>query len=228
MKKKLLLFGNKLLDKELSQEQIDYINSFDIIVRVNKFDNLLNTGCRIDWYLPTCCSYWDMDTIRRRSPQHYAKHYDSNITKQISKLFVQKSTIMYLKQHLEEQFPNSSTDEKFMYNFIKILFDELDKNVDIVIHDDYAQSVWKKFYENNMNSGTTPTTTVLCLAYLIEQYSQEYDIYFACLDIEGRGEMLKTNPIWSTTVHRNAGYVESEFLQKMIKENKLHYIDLYA
>lgn len=48
MKKKLLLFGNKHIDN-VDKEMIDTINSFDIIMRVNKMDNLIETGKRVDW-----------------------------------------------------------------------------------------------------------------------------------------------------------------------------------
>ena len=49
MKKKLLLFGNKHIDN-VDKEMIGIINSFDIIMRVNKMDNLIETSKRVDWW----------------------------------------------------------------------------------------------------------------------------------------------------------------------------------
>lgn len=230
MKKKLLLFGNKPLDKELSQEQIDHINSFDVIMRVNKFDNILDTGCRIDWIWVTCGSFWDIDFLKSGQPEIFNIKYNSNIHKQISKMFLDQDTVRYLKQYLGEYFTNCPTDEKIILNIFRIIFNQLDEQIDVNIVENYHTSIWKHF---NLEIDKTiphcnPVSSVLCLVYLIKEYSEEYDIYFACLDIEGRDVLLKTNPIWCNNVHRNVGAFETNFLQKMIKENKLHYIDLYA
>ena len=47
--KNILLIGNKPIE-QLTENQINYINSFDIIVRCNGLNNLEQTGGRIDWW----------------------------------------------------------------------------------------------------------------------------------------------------------------------------------
>ena len=74
MKKKILIIGNKELSKQLTQEQIDYINSFDIIVRVNRMNNIEQTGCRVDWWwLDHAITKYKFDDI-------YCKNIKKNIS----------------------------------------------------------------------------------------------------------------------------------------------------
>ena len=50
MKPKILIIGNKEVDFPISDEKIKFINSFDIIVRVNRMNNFFETGQRVDWW----------------------------------------------------------------------------------------------------------------------------------------------------------------------------------
>lgn len=45
---RIIIFGNKVLQSNLSNNEIDFINSSDLIFRVNHMNNLSQTGNRVD------------------------------------------------------------------------------------------------------------------------------------------------------------------------------------
>lgn len=59
--KKILIIGNKPI-KQLSKEQIDFINSFDIVIRVNGMNNLNETGGRVDWWW---LNVWNWEVLKK-------------------------------------------------------------------------------------------------------------------------------------------------------------------
>ena len=59
--KNILIIGNKPI-KQLSKEQIDFINSFDIVIRVNGMNNLNETGGRVDWWW---LNVWDWEVLKK-------------------------------------------------------------------------------------------------------------------------------------------------------------------
>ena len=212
MKKKILLFGNKQIDN-VDKEMIDIINSFDIIVRVNKMDNLIETGNRVDWW------WFDFCIIRENFT---AINYLSNVTKVMTSwksIRVLKLFYKLIKNNIEEN----------KLSILKIFFPKLSDNCNVITNKKYQScSICErnKYWNIDTKTKTIPTTFIIALSHLINEYSDEYDIYITCTDLEGRGELYKTNPIWSNSWHCNVGQYEEDYIKLMMKEGKIKYLDV--
>lgn len=213
MKKKLLLFGNKHI-YNVEKEMIDIINSFDIIMRVNKMDNLIETGKRVDWWWFDYCI-----CNKKYMNQFKAGNYLSNITK----IMTNWTSICALKLF------NSNNSEENKLGLLKLFFPKLPNNCVVIKNKNYYNcSICErnKYWNIDAKNRTIPTTFVIALSHLIDEYSDEYDIYITCTDLEGRDKLYKTNPIWSTSWHRNVGQYEEDYIKLMIKKGKIKYLEI--
>lgn len=221
MKKKILLFGNKHVDN-VDKEMIDIINSFDIIMRINKMDNLIETGKRVDWWWFDYCIF-----IEKYLEQFKARNYLSNVTKVMTNwtsicLFGLNNT-----NNVEEN--KLGPLEFFLRKLLLELLNELPDNCVIIKNENYSNcSICErnKYWDIDVKNKTIPTTFIIALSHLIDEYSDEYDIYITCTDLEDRGELYKTNQIWSNSWHRNVGQYEEDYIKLMIKEGKIKYLDI--
>ena len=64
------------------------------------------------------------------------------------------------------------------------------------------------------------TTSILLLGYLLNSHwSEEYDIYITCLDVENRALLIDNFPIWNW--HKGAGLYEQRFLMDKLKNKQI-------
>ena len=64
------------------------------------------------------------------------------------------------------------------------------------------------------------TTSILLLGYLLNSHwSEEYDIYITCLDVENRALLIDNFPIWKG--HKGAGLYEQRFLIDKLKNKQI-------
>ena len=195
--KNILLIGNKPIE-QLTEKQLDFINSFDVIVRCNGLNNLEQTGGRLDWWW---LNIWSWDAIKNNLGD---KKYDN------AKL------IMFDKQ------TKNFVDKHSLLQHLPIL-----KNIDNICHTNqdafnlYNQKeLWEVNYVDNV-----PTTDVICLSYLINKF-QLSNIHLICLDIEERENLFRTHKNWAKTWHKNVGGLESDYIKNNINNHKLTYIDI--
>jgi hypothetical protein len=195
--KNILLIGNKPIE-QLTENQINYINSFDIIVRCNGLNNLEQTGGRIDWWW---LNIWNWDAIKSNLGD---KDYDK-----------------YELIMMDKQTKNFITEQSLLTNLPKI------KNINNICYtnqDSFSlynqKDLWKINYKDNV-----PTTDVICLSYLLNKF-QLSNIHLMCLDIDNREELFKTHKNWSKTWHKNVGGLERDYINKYISNNKLTFIDI--
>ena len=197
--KKILLIGNKPVES-LSDEQVDKINSYDIIVRSNGMNNKSATGNRVDWWW---LNVWNWDDIKenlQKSQTDYSNVDVIMIDKNSSRLVDDISLYINL--------PNMTTDKTLVYTQQSStrLFDQ----------DEY----WEVD-----ESCTVPTTDIVCLSYLLNKYIFS-EITVTCLDIEDREELFKTHPNWSDTWHKNVGGLERDYIKNKVAEGKLKILEL--
>jgi hypothetical protein len=58
------------------------------------------------------------------------------------------------------------------------------------------------------------------LGYLLNSHwSEEYDIYITCLDVENRALLIDNFPIWNW--HKGAGLYEQRFLLDKLKNKQI-------
>lgn len=206
MKKKLLILANKRLDNILPEETISYINSFDIIVRVNGMNNICQTGGR--------CDFWWFNIFDKGV---FLKNIGDTDYSSVKKIF-----------------NDLSTQRNATENWIRTTFNKLNKDVEIIktecynaktienINDETKLDWWSQT-ESDKN---IPTTFIICLSYFIKHYSDEYDIYIGLCDIDNLDTLYKTNKIWSTYWHRNSGKYIERYIKDNIKEGKIKYLDI--
>ena len=222
MKKKLLLFGNKRING-VDKEMIDIINSFDVIMRINKMDNVSETGERVDWWWFDYCIFKDIK-------EFHFKKYLSNL----SKVMMNWKSICQLTKwvsdfELKLFKKNINHEGESKIKRLKLFFPELPDSCIMVENKNYSHYFLcerNKYWDIDEDNKTVPTTFVIALSHLINECSDEYDIYITCTDLEGRGELFKTNPIWSESWHRNVGQYEEDYIKLMIKEGKIKYLNI--
>lgn len=208
MKPKILIIGNKEVDFPISDKKLKFINSFDIIVRVNRMNNFFETGQRVDW--------WWLD--------HNIKNFkfDNKIVAEVKRVILNVSTVNVFGLSVSKNDPLDIVK-------LKKIFPNLPYNCEIIKNPKYHNCnicERNKYWNINAKNRTIPTTFVIALSHLINEYSDEYDIYITCTDLEGRDILYKTNPIWSTRWHRNVGQYEEDYIKLMIKEGKIKYLDI--
>jgi hypothetical protein len=196
--KNILIIGNKPI-KQLSEEQINFINSFDIIIRVNGMNNLQETGGRVDWWW---INIWDWDVLKKNIGN---KDYSS--TKVI---FIDKySANLCTKKELFSNLPLLKN------NILRFYIQQL--NVSILSQE--------KYWIPNIEEKTIPTTDVICISYMVNKFSNT-KLYLTCLDIDEREILFKTHSNCKNTWHENVGGLESDYLKSLINNNKIEYINL--
>ena len=206
MKKKLLIIANKRLDNILSDETINYINSFDVIVRINGMNNIYRTGCR--------CDYWWFNIFDKGV---FLKNIGDTDYSSVKKIFNDVNT-----QNVAPE------------NWIRTTFNKLNKDVEIIktecnnckTIENISNKTKLDWWTQTERDKNIPTTFIVCLSYFLKYYSNEYDIYIGLCDIDNLDTLYKTNKIWSTYWHCNAGKYIERYIKDNIKEGKLQYIDL--
>lgn len=196
--KNVLIIGNKPI-KQLSKEQIDFINSFDIVIRVNGMNNLNETGGRVDWWW---LNVWNWGVLKENLGN---KDYSS--TKVI--FFDKNSVELTKKNKVFNNLPLLKDDTLCFYT--------QQSSVDIFNQE--------KYWIPNFEEKTIPTTDVICISYMVNKlYNSK--LYLTCLDINEREILFKTHSNWKNTWHRNVGGLESDYLKSLINNNKIEYIKL--
>ena len=196
--KNILIIGNKPI-KQLSKEQIDFINSFDIVIRVNGMNNLNETGGRVDWWW---LNVWDWEVFKKNIGN---KDYSS--TKVI---FIDKySSNLCAKNKLFSNLPLLKDDTLRFYT--------QQLNVSILNQE--------KYWIPNIKEKTIPTTDIICISYMVNKFPN-IKLYLTCLDIDEREILFKTHSNWKNTWHENVGGLESDYLKSLINNNKIGYINL--
>lgn len=208
MKPKILIIGNKEIDFPISDEKLNFINSFDIIVRVNRMNNFEATGQRVDWW-------WLDHNIRK-----YA--FDSEYVADVKRIMLNASTVHIFGLH-------PSKNDALDIIKLKEMFPNLSYNCEIVKNPNYHNCnicERNKYWVVSPELKTIPTTFIICVSHIVDEYADTHDIYFTCTDLEGRGELYKTNPIWSNQWHANVGEYEEDYLKMLIATDKIKYLDL--
>ena len=196
--KNILIIGNKPI-KKLSKEEIDFINSFDIVIRVNGMNNLNETGGRVDWWW---LNVWNWEVLKKNIGN---KDYSS-----AKIIFIDKQS-----KYLCER-------GKLLKNLYKLNDDILKFNTDCSSINLYnIHNLW----EPKKIERTIPTTDVICISYMVAKYPN-IKLFFTCLDIETREQLFKTHPNWKNTWHENVGGLEADFLKKLIENKNLEYVKL--
>lgn len=205
MSKKVLIFGNKPLDKKLTDEQIKFINSFDIIVRLNKMDNLYKTGGRVDWYF---FHYW----IKYANTSHIK---ESEI-RSIKKLFMTSQTPRYVDRGFG---PGDNFIAK-CNNYYRYLSEDVE--IDEITGNPYRYLDWIP----NTYYRTIPTSLTILISYLVNEYSDGHDFWLTQCDLENRYTMMSENMPWKRYHHKYVGQLEENYIKNLIKEKRLSYLVL--
>lgn len=207
MKPKILIIGNNEIDFQISDEKLKFINSFDIIVRINRMNNFVATGQRVDW--------WWLD-------HNITKHqFDKSFVSGVKRLIVNWSSARVFGLLNNNQVSDLSKMQK--------LFPNLPDDCEIVKNPNYHNCnicERSKYWVVDPKLKTVPTTFIICISHIVDEFADTHDIYFTCTDIEGREELYKTNPIWSNYWHANVGIYEEDYLKMLIATDKVQYIDL--
>lgn len=208
MKPKILIIGNKEVDFPISDEKLKFINSFDIIVRVNRMNNFFETGQRVDWW-------WLDHNIKKFK-------FDSKIVTEVKRIILNAATVRVFG------LSETKNDELDIVK-LKKLFPNLQYNCEIIKNPNYDNCnicERNKYWVVSKELKTIPTTFIICVSHIVDEYADTYDIYFTCTDLEGRSELYKTNKNWSTSWHRNVGKYEEDYLKLMIKKGKIKYLEI--
>ena len=141
--KNILIIGNKPI-KQLTKEQIDFINSFDIIIRVNGMNNLNETGGRVDWWW---LNVWNWGVLKKN-----IGNKDYSTTKVV---FVDKPSENFcFGDNLYLNLPKLC-DNTLKFNTKWSSTDLRNKfNLDI----------------NIVSERTIPTTDVICISYMVNKF----------------------------------------------------------
>jgi hypothetical protein len=196
--KKILIIGNKPI-QHLSEEKIMFINSFDVIVRVNGMNNLNETGGRIDWWW---LNVWNWKVLKKNIGN---KDYSST------------------KILLIDKYSEWLTSKKDVFNNLP----KLNKNI-LKFNTKWASSDYfqkNNIWNPNKEECTIPTTDVACISYLTSKFNNT-KLYLTCLDIEEREKLFKSHSNWKGTWHENVGKLECNYLKELIKNKKIEYVEL--
>lgn len=196
--KKILIIGNKPV-QHLSEEKIMFINSFDVIVRVNGMNNLNETGGRIDWWW---LNVWNWKVLKKNIGN---KDYSST------------------KLLLIDKYSECLTSKKDVFNNLPKLNKNILKFNTKWASGDYFQK--NNIWNPNKEECTIPTTDVSCISYLTSKFD-DIKLYLTCLDIEEREKLFKSHSNWKGTWHENVGVLECNYLKELIKNKKIEYVEL--
>ena len=194
--KKLIVIGNK---KEVSDKFCDYIdNTFDKIARLNRMMSYGKTGYRTDFL---------MVDLHNEFFKLIEKPYDKyNNAKQLfvntDQPLINKIKAIRLGIFSTSQFANA--------------IDISSKRI--------AQPL---VGENNFFiSKNMPTNFFLFTKYLVDNYSHEYEIWIAGVDLHNRDYLFNNMPEYQHSWHTNIGKFESDYLTTQISNNKIKYLNI--
>lgn len=195
--KNILIIGNKPVE-QLSDDAINYINSFDIIIRSNGMNNLNQTGGRVDWWW---LNVWNWETLKNNLGDRDYSGVSIIFTDKNSERLVTKSTIFNklakIKNNVLQYFTKQDSSKLFNQEKHWII----DKK------------------------STVPTTDVICLSYFVNTLKAA-NIHLACLDIDEREQLFKTHPNWANTWHKNVGGLEAKYIKELIENKMIKYVEL--
>lgn len=214
----LIIVGNKVIDKDISQ----IVDSFDVVVRLNRMNNFGKTGKRIDYLLVDPHRLFfkmvfdenlETDESRQRfklaknlifNAAHYRKNYFP------PEAFASNPSLreygeIWQNENLEKLFTKEQLDTKQIFDI---------KN--------YNRFDFYKEIQNKFNY--RPCTSFRLIYHYVENFSDKYDISITGLDVFDRRKMAETMPDILST---HARYMEYEefYLKKLAQENKIKVID---
>lgn len=190
--KKLIIVGNKVIDKDISKE----VESFDMIVRLNRMNNWGNTGTRTDLLLVD-----PHKVFFKLLTQPYEKYKSA-------------------KQILLNTAHIGGVGKLLSKNIVTLHQIKNAIRINIVNEKKAMQHIITKNGQNYINF----SNFFVIVNYCIKTYSPEYQIWITGVDIKGRGEMFKTNNIWAN-IHGQAGDYEESILSKWLAEEKIHFLN---
>jgi hypothetical protein len=207
-KKRMIIFGNKIPEKELTKEQIGYINSSDVIVRVNRMNNIHQTGERVDWWHPDICNGW----LNFINDDEKIKDINFN---QISKIFLNYKS--YKRLLIDNEMRKLFADRIFKMDYRELKNSKFDPMMWRYLRLKHQNKYW----EIKPGQKVIPTTTICLLSHFVEKFSSDYDIYIFGIDVENIGNLFHSNPIWKDTWHHDAGFLEEKYLKDLISKGKI-------
>ncbi len=80
----------------------------------------------------------------------------------------------------------------------------------------------KKYFPNYEYNNHRITNSMWMLLYCIENFSNDYEIWFTCMDVEGRAGLPYLN---KHMAHRGAAQDEENFLKTMIANGTIHFLN---
>lgn len=159
--KKLIIVGNKVIDKDISKE----VESFDMIVRLNRMNNWGKTGTRTDYLLVDP----HKNFFKLLEPPFEKYQTAENLI--INKNFYNKNSIT----------------EMLKLNLFSIT--KLSKATKLNLQE-YSKNILNDYPNKNMRL----TNFFIFLKYIIEHYHDRYEIWFTGVDVEHRCDYIKTDP----------------------------------
>ena len=173
----------------------DEIDKFDFVIRINRMNNYGNTGTKTD--LLAVDPHNEFFELVEKPFDKY-----NNAKKLIINTFFfsPKSALLLLQKGIFKQ--------QQLSNAIKLCFQ------------DYRRSLVER-YVGNDDGSINFTNFFIMLCYAIDFYSNDYQIWFTGVDVNGRGDMMKTNDIWLKN-HSCAGEVEEALLNQFMDNNIIH------
>ena len=173
----------------------DQIDKFDFVVRVNRMNNYGNTGTKTDLLAVDPHSEF-FELVEKP----FGKYNDAKRLVVNTFFFSPKSASMLLQKGIFKQ--------QQLANAIKLCFQ------------DYRRGLVER-YVGNDDGSINFTNFFITLCYAIDSYSNDYQIWFTGVDVNGRGNMMKTNSTW-TKNHSCAGEAEEKLLNQFIGDNIIH------
>ena len=71
-----------------------------------------------------------------------------------------------------------------------------------------------------------PTSTISVLYHLLNSHwADEYDITLTGVDIEGRGDMFRSDMEWNTTTHVMSGDDEEKYLRNLVENGEIKFLE---
>lgn len=216
--KRLVIVGNKVIQKDISQ----IVDSFDVVVRLNRMNNFGMTGKRIDYLL--------VDPHRLFFNMVFDEKLESDESRHRFKLA--KNLIFnmahYRKNYFNPEFKYNQPN-KYEYgeiwqneNLEKLFTKEQLETKQVFAIKNYNRLDFYKEIQNKLNY--RPCTSFRLICHYIENFLDQYEIYITGLDVFDRRKMAKTMPDILST---HARYMEYEefYLKKFVNENKIKVIE---
>lgn len=190
-KKKLVVVGNKMISSDLSSK----IDSFDFVFRLNRMNNYGLSGKKIDMLaVDPHIEFFKLVKNENFDKFHNAKQILLN-----SFFATPKACIKLMQKNIFYPLQIAAA--------IKINFQQ------------YRQKLVERFL-GHPDKTINFTNFFISVCYCLDNFNDEYNIHIACVDIENRGNMMKTNDIWMQN-HASAGIIEEKMLKQFIDEHTI-------